>query len=80
MDLIIFRDQLSKGKWLPESRMVNLVCHTGKFWHYMGAEADIGRCLYPEEALYLIDTVRGELGLCNYPLGSLKYGKTSIQH
>ncbi|KAK3868655.1 hypothetical protein Pcinc_025979 [Petrolisthes cinctipes] len=53
------RDQVSKGKWLLESRMVNLVCHTGKFWHYMGAETDIGRCLYPEEALYLIDT--GEL-------------------
>lgn len=62
MDWMLFRDQVSRGKWLSESRMVNLVSHTGKFWHYMGAEADIGRCLYPEEALYLIDTVRREFG------------------
>ncbi|XP_071551329.1 uncharacterized protein Tsen54 [Panulirus ornatus] len=53
------RDQLACGEWLAESRMVRVVHETGKFWQYMGAETDIGKCLYPEEALYLIDT--GEL-------------------
>lgn len=55
--LMPFRDQLTLGEWLPESRMVK-VARPGKFWHHMGVETDIGKCLYPEEAVYLIDTVR----------------------
>uniref|UniRef100_A0A0P4VXE2 tRNA-splicing endonuclease subunit Sen54 N-terminal domain-containing protein n=1 Tax=Scylla olivacea TaxID=85551 RepID=A0A0P4VXE2_SCYOL len=52
------KDQLPTGEWLPESQMVKLT-RPGKFWHHMGVETDIGKCLYPEEAVYLIDT--GEL-------------------
>lgn len=52
------KDQLTSGEWLPESQMVK-VARPGKFWHHMGVETDIGKCLYPEEAVYLIDT--GEL-------------------
>lgn len=48
---------MASGEWLAESRMVRVIHETGKFWQYMGAETDIGKCLYPEEALYLIDTV-----------------------
>ncbi|XP_042224256.1 tRNA-splicing endonuclease subunit Sen54-like isoform X2 [Homarus americanus] len=60
MDSSLFtRDQLATGEWLKESGMVRVLHETGKFWQYMGAETDIGKCLYPEEALYLIDT--GEL-------------------
>ena len=54
------RDQLPSGEWLPESQMVKLT-RPGKFWHHMGVETDIGMCLYPEEAVYLIDTVRDSL-------------------
>ncbi|XP_045620886.1 uncharacterized protein Tsen54 [Procambarus clarkii] len=55
------KDQLASGEWLAESRMVRVVHETGKFWQYMGAETDIGKCLYPEEALYLMDTAELEV-------------------
>lgn len=63
------RDQLATGEWLSESQMVK-VTRPGKFWHHMGVETDIGKCLYPEEAVYLIDTVRDSLrALLYYDLG-----------
>ncbi|XP_053632086.2 uncharacterized protein Tsen54 [Cherax quadricarinatus] len=62
------RDQLAIGEWLAESRMVRVAHETGKFWQYMGAETDIGKCLYPEEALYLIDTGELEVQFGGIPL------------
>ncbi|XP_068211485.1 uncharacterized protein [Palaemon carinicauda] len=53
------KDQLATGTWIDNSKMVLLTHQTGTFWEYMGVETDIGRCLYPEEALYLIEM--GEL-------------------
>lgn len=45
------------GEWLAESRMVRIVHEAGDFWQHMGAETDIGKCLYPEESIYLMETV-----------------------
>ncbi|XP_064092128.1 LOW QUALITY PROTEIN: uncharacterized protein LOC135205455 [Macrobrachium nipponense] len=62
------KDQLAVGRWIDNSKMVLLIHQTGTFWEYMGVETDIGRCLYPEEALYLIEMGELEVMFGDMPL------------
>ncbi|XP_076061275.1 uncharacterized protein LOC143037050 [Oratosquilla oratoria] len=49
-------DQLAHGEYLKVRGMVHVKKECGKFWQYMGVDTDIGKCLYPEEALYLMES------------------------
>lgn len=62
------RDAMACGEWLAESRMVRIVHEAGDFWQHMGAETDIGKCLYPEESIYLIETGELEVTYGDMPL------------
>ncbi|KAK7017529.1 hypothetical protein SK128_010349, partial [Halocaridina rubra] len=62
------KDQLATGRWIEKSNMVQLIQQTGTFWDHMGVETDIGRCLYPEEALYLTEMGELEINYQGMPL------------
>ncbi|XP_042881090.1 uncharacterized protein LOC122258885 isoform X2 [Penaeus japonicus] len=62
------RDTMACGEWLAESRMVRIVHEAGDFWQHMGAETDIGKCLYPEESIYLMETGELEVTYGGMPL------------
>lgn len=49
---------LSTGVWLSESNRVRMVKIKGKFIHTMGYVEEKCDLLYPEEALYLLETVK----------------------
>ncbi|XP_013381139.1 tRNA-splicing endonuclease subunit Sen54 [Lingula anatina] len=45
---------LCRGEWKPEERVIELK-QTGKFFHHMGYAEGDHLCLYPEEALFLME-------------------------
>ncbi|KAF5896963.1 tRNA-splicing endonuclease subunit Sen54 isoform X1, partial [Clarias magur] len=46
---------LVNAEWIPEEKLVKLLSPAGKFWQTMGFSNQGKQCLFPEEALYLLE-------------------------
>ncbi|GAA6088261.1 tRNA-splicing endonuclease subunit Sen54 isoform X1 [Tachysurus ichikawai] len=46
---------LVNAEWIPEEKLVKLKSPAGKFWQTMGYSDQGKQCLFPEEALYLME-------------------------
>ncbi|KAI4876921.1 hypothetical protein NFI96_030236 [Prochilodus magdalenae] len=46
---------LVNAEWVPEEKLVKLQSPAGKFWQTMGFSDHGKQCLFPEEALYLME-------------------------
>ncbi|KAI5097577.1 tRNA-splicing endonuclease subunit Sen54 isoform X2 [Silurus meridionalis] len=46
---------LVNAEWIPEEKLVKLLTPAGKFWQTMGFSDQGKQCLFPEEALYLME-------------------------
>lgn len=46
---------LVNAEWIPEEKIVKLQSPAGKFWQTMGFSDQGKQCLFPEEALYLME-------------------------
>ncbi|XP_062875080.1 tRNA-splicing endonuclease subunit Sen54 isoform X2 [Trichomycterus rosablanca] len=54
------------AEWIPKERIVKLLSPAGKFWQTMGFSDRGNQCLFPEEALYLMECVFAHLKRLGY--------------
>ncbi|XP_029456379.1 tRNA-splicing endonuclease subunit Sen54 isoform X2 [Rhinatrema bivittatum] len=59
---------LVKAEWKPQEDLVELQSPAGKFWHTMGFSEQGKQCLFPEEAVYLLECGSVQLFYKGLPL------------
>ncbi|TSK87493.1 tRNA-splicing endonuclease subunit Sen54 [Bagarius yarrelli] len=68
---------LVNAEWIPEKKIVTLQSRAGKFWQTMGFSDGGKQCLYPEEALYLMECGNVQVFYQDLPL-SIQEGYESF--
>ncbi|KAK3553009.1 hypothetical protein QTP86_031100 [Hemibagrus guttatus] len=68
---------LVNAEWIPEEKLVKLKSPAGKFWQTMGFSEQGKQCLFPEEALYLMECGNVQVFYQDLPL-SLQEGYESF--
>jgi len=51
------RGALTRAEWDPELKIARVTCRVGRHWKQMGHEVGGKLHLFPEEALFLLETV-----------------------
>ncbi|XP_053095033.1 tRNA-splicing endonuclease subunit Sen54 isoform X3 [Pangasianodon hypophthalmus] len=64
---------LVNADWIPEEKLVKLQSPAGKFWQTMGFSDQGKQCLFPEEALYLMESEGYESFLSDETVTLLQY-------
>ncbi|XP_060757433.1 tRNA-splicing endonuclease subunit Sen54 isoform X3 [Neoarius graeffei] len=68
---------LVNAEWIPEEKLVKLRSPAGKFWQTMGFSDQGKQCLFPEEALYLMECVFSHLKRLGYVVNRFDMRKPS---